>query len=81
VEDVMVQNPGVLEAAVIGVADAHTGQSVKLFAVKRDPAVTEAELAKFARERLAGYKVPKTIVFIDSLPKSNVGKIIRKDLR
>ncbi len=81
VEDVMVQHPGVLEAAVIGVADAHTGQSVKLFAVKRDPAVTEAELAKFARERLAGYKVPKTIVFIDSLPKSNVGKIIRKDLR
>jgi long-chain acyl-CoA synthetase len=81
VEDVMVQNPGVLEAAVIGIPDPNTGQGVKLFAVKRDPAVTEAELTQFARERLAGYKVPKTIVFVDSLPKSNVGKIIRKDLK
>jgi len=81
VEDVMAQHPGVLEAAVIGVADPHTGQSVKLFVVKRDPAVTEAELIAFARERLAGYKVPKMIVFVDGLPKSNVGKIIRKDLR
>jgi long-chain acyl-CoA synthetase len=81
VEDVIVQHPGVLEAAVIGVADPHTGQSVKLFVVKRDPAVTEAELSAFARERLAAYKVPKMIVFVDSLPKSNVGKIIRKDLR
>ena len=81
VEDVIVQHPGVLEAAVIGVADPHTGQSVKLFVVKRDPAVGEAELTAFARERLAAYKVPKVIVFVDSLPKSNVGKIIRKDLR
>jgi long-chain acyl-CoA synthetase len=81
VEDVMAQHPGVLEAAVIGVADPHTGQSVKLFVVKRDPAVTEADLTKFARERLAAYKVPKVIVFVDSLPKSNVGKIIRKDLK
>ena len=81
VEDVVVQHPGVLEAAVIGVADPHTGQGVKLFVVKRDPAVSEAELTAFARERLAAYKVPKVIVFVDSLPKSNVGKIIRKDLR
>jgi long-chain acyl-CoA synthetase len=81
VEDVMAQHPGVLESAVIGVADPHTGQGVKLFVVKRDAAMTEAELTKFARERLAAYKVPKVIVFVDSLPKSNVGKIIRKDLR
>ncbi len=81
VEDVVTQHPGVVEAAVIGVADPQTGQGVKLFVVKRDPAVTEAELTKFARERLAGYKIPKMIVFVDSLPKSNVGKIIRKDLR
>ncbi len=81
VEDVISQHPGVLEAAVIGVADPHTGQGVKLFVVKRDPALTEAELTTFARERLAGYKVPKVIVFVDSLPKSNVGKIIRKDLK
>ena len=81
VEDVIAQHPGVLEAAVIGVADPHTGQGVKLFVIKRDPALTAEELTKFARERLAGYKVPKVIVFVDSLPKSNVGKIIRKDLK
>jgi long-chain acyl-CoA synthetase len=81
VEDVIAQQPGVLEAAAIGVADAQTGQAVKLFVVKRDPALTAAELTRFARERLAGYKVPKSIVFVDSLPKSNVGKIIRKDLK
>ena len=81
VEDVIAQHPGVLEAAVIGVADPQTGQRAKLFAVKRDPALTEADLTQFARDRLAGYKVPKVIVFVDSLPKSNIGKIIRKDLR
>ena len=81
VEDVIAQHPGVLEAAVIGVADPHTGQGVKLFVVKRDPALSEADLTKFARERLAAYRIPKVIVFVDSLPKSNVGKIIRKDLK
>jgi long-chain acyl-CoA synthetase len=81
VEDVMARHPGVLEAAVIGVADPNTGQAVKLFAVKRDLALTGEELTKFARERLAAYKVPKVTVFVDSLPKSNVGKIIRKDLK
>jgi long-chain acyl-CoA synthetase len=81
VEDIVARHPGVVEAAVIGVADPQTGQGVKLFVVKRDPALTAAELTKFARESLAAYKVPKTIVFVDSLPKSNVGKIIRKDLR
>ena len=81
VEDVIARHPGVLEAAVIGVADDHTGQAVKLFVIKRDPALTEADLTKFAREQLAAYKVPKVIVFVDSLPKSNVGKIIRKDLK
>jgi long-chain acyl-CoA synthetase len=81
VEEVIAQHPGVLEAAVIGVADPHTGQGVKLFVVRRDPALIEADLTKFARERLAAYKVPKVIVFVDSLPKSNVGKIIRRDLK
>jgi long-chain acyl-CoA synthetase len=81
VEDVIVQHPGVLEAAVIGVADPHTGQAVKLFVVRRDLALTEADLTTFARERLAAYKVPKVIVFVDTLPKTNIGKIIRKDLR
>jgi long-chain acyl-CoA synthetase len=81
VEDVIAQHPGVLEAAVIGVADENTGQAVKLFVVKRDPALASADLIQFARERLAGYKVPKVIEFVDSLPKSNIGKIIRKDLK
>jgi long-chain acyl-CoA synthetase len=81
VEDVVARHPGVLEAAVIGVPDPHTGQAVKLFVVKRDPSLTEAELTAFARERLAGYKIPKVIAFVDGLPKSNIGKIIRKDLR
>jgi long-chain acyl-CoA synthetase len=81
VEDVIAQHPGVLEAAVIGVADPNTGQGVKLFVVKRDPALGADELTKFARERLAAYKIPRTIVFVDSLPKSNIGKIIRKDLK
>jgi len=81
VEDIIARHPGVVEAAVIGVADPQTGQGVKLFVVKRDPALTAAELTKFARESLAAYKVPKTVVFVDALPKSNVGKIIRKDLK
>jgi len=81
VEDVIVHHPGVLEAAVIGVADPHTGQAVKLFVVKRDPALEAPALIDYARERLAPYKIPKTIVFVDSLPKSNIGKIIRKELR
>ena len=81
VEDVIAQHPGVLEAAVIGVPDQHTGQAVKLFVVRRDPALEAAELVKYSRERLAGYKVPRAIEFVDSLPKSNIGKIIRKDLK
>jgi long-chain acyl-CoA synthetase len=81
VEDVIMQHPGVVEAAVIGVADERTGQTVKLFVVKRDPALTAVDLVTFAHGRLAGYKIPKLIEFVDSLPKSNVGKIVRKDLR
>jgi long-chain acyl-CoA synthetase len=81
VEDVIAQHLGVLEAAVIGVADEHTGQAVKLFVVRRDPELQAEELTRYSRERLAAYKVPKLIEFVDSLPKSNIGKIIRKDLR
>jgi len=81
VEDVIAQHPGVLEAAVVGVPDQHAGQAVKLFVVKRDPELTTTDLTQFSRERLAGYKVPKVIEFVDSLPKSNIGKIIRKDLK
>jgi long-chain acyl-CoA synthetase len=80
VEDVAVQHPGVLEAAVIGVPDARTGQAVKLFIVPRDPALDQAELKTFLHERLAPYKVPSIIEFAPSLPKSNIGKILRKEL-
>ena len=81
VEDVAMQCPGVLEAAAIGVADARTGQTVKLFVIKRDPALTEDDLTKFMRARLAGYKVPTIVAFVPALPKSNIGKILRKELR
>ena len=80
VEDVVMLNPGVLEAAVIGVPDARTGEAVKLFVVRRDPALDKAQLAKYLHDRLAAYKRPTIIEFRDQLPKSNIGKILRKDL-
>ena len=80
VEDVVMGNPGVLEAAVIGVPDARTGEAVKLFVVKRDPALTESDLVKFLHERLVNYKRPHIVEFRDHLPKSNIGKILRKQL-
>ncbi|HWG06605.1 MAG TPA: AMP-binding protein, partial [Beijerinckiaceae bacterium] len=80
VEDVTVRHPGVLEAAVIGVPDERTGQAVKLFVVKRDPALTSADLSKFLHANLVNYKRPTIIEFRDTLPKSNIGKILRKEL-
>jgi long-chain acyl-CoA synthetase len=81
VEDITMMHPGVLEAAVIGVPDPHTGEAVKLFVIKRDPALTEAQLRDFLRERLVNYKRPHIIAFRDNLPKSNIGKILRKELQ
>jgi long-chain acyl-CoA synthetase len=66
---------------VIGVPDVHAGEAVKLFVVRKDPTLTEEALRQFCNERLTGYKRPKYIEFRDDLPKSNVGKILRKDLR
>jgi long-chain acyl-CoA synthetase len=80
VEDIAMTNPGVLEAAVIGVPDERTGEAVKLFVVKRDPALTKADLGKFLHARLVNYKVPRIIEFRDELPKSNIGKVLRKEL-
>lgn len=80
-EDVIVQNPKVLECAAIGVPDEKSGEVVKIFVVKKDESLTQDELMKYCREHLTSYKVPKSIEFRKELPKSNVGKILRKDLR
>jgi long-chain acyl-CoA synthetase len=81
VEDVIALHPGVLEAAVIGVDDERTGEAVKLIVVKRDPDLTEEAVRAHARENLTGYKLPKFVEFRDQLPKSNIGKVLRKELR
>ncbi|AIF47907.1 long-chain-fatty-acid--CoA ligase [Dyella japonica] len=81
VEDVVMQHPGVAEVAAVGVPDEHSGEVVKLFVVRKDPKLTVEELKKFCHDNLTGYKRPKIIEFRDSLPKSNVGKILRRELR
>ncbi len=81
VEDIVVSHPKVLEAAVIGVPDPESGEVIKLFVVKSDESLTKVELQQFCREQLTGYKRPRNITFVDELPKSNVGKVLRKELR
>ena len=81
VEDAVMEHPGVLEVAAVGVPDEHSGEVVKIFVVRKDPTLTEDTLRQFCRETLTGYKRPKLIEFRDSLPKSNVGKILRRELR
>lgn len=81
VEDVVTQHPDVIEAAVIGVPSQETGEAVKLFVVVGAKKVSEDELIAFCRQRLTAYKVPKIIEYRESLPKSNVGKILRRELR
>jgi long-chain acyl-CoA synthetase len=81
VEDVVMQHPGVLEVAAVGVPDEHSGEVVKLFVVRKDPNLTVEALKQFCHDNLTGYKRPKIIEFRDALPKSNVGKILRRELR
>jgi long-chain acyl-CoA synthetase len=81
VEEVLASHPKVLEAGVIGVKDEHSGEVVKAFVVKKDESLTLEELKAYCRKALSAYKCPKQIVFVASLPKSNVGKILRKELR
>ena len=81
IEQVVSLHPAVLECAAIGVPDARSGEAVKLFVVKRDPTLSEEDIAAYCRENFTAYKRPKTIEFRDDLPKSNVGKILRRDLR
>jgi long-chain acyl-CoA synthetase len=81
VEDVIASHPKVLEVAVIGVPDNNSGEAVKAFVVKKDPSLTVEELRAHCKEQLTGYKCPRQFEFRDDLPKSNVGKILRKNLR
>ncbi|MEO6925369.1 MAG: AMP-binding protein [Rhodanobacter sp.] len=81
VEDVVMEHPGVLEVAAVGVPDEHSGEVVKLFVVRKDPKLSVDDLKQFCHERLTGYKRPRQIEFRDDLPKSNVGKILRRELR
>ncbi len=81
IEAVAALHPGVLECACIGVPDDKSGEAPKLFVVRRDPALTAEALLQFCRDKLTGYKVPRHVVFVETLPKTNVGKILRKDLR
>ena len=80
-EQVINLHPGVLECAAIGVADAKSGEAVKLFVVRKDPALAEEDLSKYCKDNFTAYKRPKYIEFRDDLPKSNVGKILRRELR
>jgi long-chain acyl-CoA synthetase len=80
-ENVISLCPGVVECAAIGVPDEKQGEAIKVFVVKNDPILTEEDVAKYCRQNLTGYKVPKYIEFRDDLPKTNVGKILRRELR
>lgn len=81
IEEVIASHPGVLECAVIGIPDSKSGEAVKAFVVRKDPNLTAEAVIKFCHEQLTGYKVPKHIEFRTDLPKTNVGKILRRQLR
>jgi long-chain acyl-CoA synthetase len=81
VEAVAVTHPGILEATAVAQADEHSGEVVALFVVRKDPSLTEHDVIEHCRQALAAYKVPRHVYFRQDLPKSNVGKILRKALR
>jgi long-chain acyl-CoA synthetase len=81
VEEVAASHPGILECAAVAQADEHSGEVVALYVVRKDPNLTERDVIEYCRKSLAGYKVPKHVYFRNDLPKSNVGKILRKELR
>jgi len=80
-EDVVSLMPGVMECACVGMADNKTGEAVKLVIVRKDPALTEADVRAYCKENLTGYKQPKVVEFRTELPKTPVGKILRRELR
>ncbi len=81
IEDVAASQPGVREVAAVGVPDGQSGETVKLFVVRKDPKITEADVIAHARANLTGYKIPRQVEFLDELPKSNVGKVLRRELK
>lgn len=81
VEDILARHPGIAESAVIGLPDGAAGEAVRAYIVRRDPALTEADIRAHCKANLAAYKVPRQVEFRDDLPKSNVGKILRRELR
>jgi long-chain acyl-CoA synthetase len=81
IEDVAVTHPKVLECAAVGIPDEKSGEVVKLFVVKKDNSLTEKEIIEHCKKDLTGYKVPKAVEFRKELPKTNVGKILRRELR
>ncbi|NNE60687.1 MAG: AMP-binding protein [Woeseia sp.] len=81
IESIAVEMPGILEAAAVGKPHSRSGEVVKLFVVRKDPSLTADQVIAFCRENMTGYKVPKEVVFRDELPKTNVGKILRRQLR
>ncbi|MGB0450140.1 MAG: AMP-binding enzyme, partial [Porticoccaceae bacterium] len=80
-EQALTQHPQVLECAAIGVADEKAGEVVKMFVVASEASLTEEQVIEFCRSTMAGYKVPKFVEFRDDLPKTNVGKVLRKELK
>ncbi|CCK02934.1 Long-chain-fatty-acid--CoA ligase [Cronobacter sakazakii 701] len=81
IEDVVMQHSGVQEVAAVGIPSEASGELVKIFVVKKEASLTEEALITFCRRHLTGYKVPKQVEFRTELPKSNVGKILRRELR
>jgi long-chain acyl-CoA synthetase len=81
IEQVITTHPGVIECAAVGVPDEKSGEAVKVFIVRKDPALTVEQIQDFCRDNLTGYKKPKYVEFRDELPKTNVGKILRRELR
>ena len=81
IEGVVAGHPGVLECAAVGVPDKKSGEAVRLYIVKKDPALTAEDVMKYCREHMTGYKCPRDVMFRGELPKSNVGKILRRELR
>jgi long-chain acyl-CoA synthetase len=80
-EQALTQHPQVLECAAIGVVDDKAGEVVKMFVVAADSSLTKEQVIEFCKSTMAGYKVPKFVEFRDDLPKTNVGKVLRKELK